>query len=247
MQKSLNSSVGRAVASAHLLNWGLWRAKGPTRMEGRKLSPEKMSAGKKLQFTENAKADGTREITTNHYLNGVSLNRRVGDYVQKNAKVVKKFVQLMMKLAPKMGIKVAQAVREELSNDWTETYMKGVRDSVEPQVQLVCGIRPTHRDARPRTSGDSELDQDDFRLDQDKIMTKTMATGGIETEGRTGKTTATGGIKTEGRTGRGDFKFGQDGFVIMADTRANRPQHSRSATIKYQAGTRMTSKKGRGR
>ena len=34
-----------------------------------------MSAGKNLQLTENAKADGTREITANHCLNGVSLNK----------------------------------------------------------------------------------------------------------------------------------------------------------------------------
>ena len=118
------------------------------RLEGRKLPPEKLIAGKKLQFAVNAKADWTREITTNHCLNGVSLNKWVVVYVQKNAEVVKNFVQLMMKLAPKMGIKVAQAVMVELSNDRTETYVKGIRDSVEPQVQLVCVIMPTPRDDR---------------------------------------------------------------------------------------------------
>ena len=71
------------------------------------------------------------------------------------------------------------------------------------------------------TTTDSEFSQDDFRLDQDEIMTKTAAMGGIE---------------TEGWTGRGDFEFGQDGFVIMADTLANRPQCARSATDKYQTG-----------
>ena len=35
--------------------------------------------------------------------------------------------------------------------------------------------------------------------------------------------------------------------VIVADTWANRPQLSRSATVKYQAGTAATSKRGRGR
>ena len=62
-------------------------------------------------------------------------------------------MQQMMKRAPKMGIKVAQTVMVELSNDRTETYVKGVRDSEEPQVQLVCVIRPTHRDDRyPETA-----------------------------------------------------------------------------------------------
>ena len=35
--------------------------------------------------------------------------------------------------------------------------------------------------------------------------------------------------------------------VIAVDTWANRPQRSRSATVKFQAGTRTTSKRGRGR
>ena len=39
------------------------------------------------------------------------------EHVIKNAEVVKNFGQLMMKRAPKKGIKVAQAARVELSND----------------------------------------------------------------------------------------------------------------------------------
>jgi hypothetical protein len=35
--------------------------------------------------------------------------------------------------------------------------------------------------------------------------------------------------------------------VIVGDTWANRPQRSRSAIVKYQAGTRTTSNRGRGR
>ena len=34
--------------------------------------------------------------------------------------------------------------------------------------------------------------------------------------------------------------------VIVADTWANQPQRSRSATVKFQAGTRTTSKRGPG-
>ena len=50
------------------------------------------------------------------------------------------------------------------------------------------------------------------------------------------ETAAMGGIETEGWTGRGDFEFGQDGFVIIADTLANQPQCARSATDKYRTG-----------
>ena len=68
--------------------------------------------------------------------------------MQKNADVGKNFVSLMMKLAPKMGIQVAQPVMAELPNDRTETYVKVIRESVEPSVQLVCAIMPTPRDDR---------------------------------------------------------------------------------------------------
>ena len=48
--------------------------------------------------------------------------------------------------------------------------------------------------SRPRTAGDLELDQDNFQPYQDGIKTETKATGGNETDSRTG----------------GDFKGGQD-------------------------------------
>ena len=41
--------------------------------------------------------------------------------------------------------------------------------------------------SRPRTSGDFELDQDDFQLYQGGIKTEIMATGGNETDTRTGR------------------------------------------------------------
>jgi aubergine-like protein len=57
-------------------------------------------------------------------------------------------VALMIKLVPKMGIRVAQPTIVELTNDRTETYIKGIWDSVEPKVQLMCVIMPTPRNDR---------------------------------------------------------------------------------------------------
>jgi len=68
--------------------------------------------------------------------------------VQKNADVVKNFVQLMLKLAPKMGFQVAQPEMAELPNDRTETYVKTIRDKTDPSLQLICTIMPTPRDDR---------------------------------------------------------------------------------------------------
>merc|ERR1711905_94614 len=54
----------------------------------------------------------------------------------------------MLKLSPKMGIKVTQPTMKELPNDRTETYVKMIQVSVDSNVQLVCVIKPTPRDDR---------------------------------------------------------------------------------------------------
>ena len=77
-----------------------------------------------------------------------TLKKWVVVYVQKNADVAKNFVQLMLKLAPKMGFQVAQPEMAELPNDRTETYVKTIRDKTDPSLQLVCAIMPTPRDDR---------------------------------------------------------------------------------------------------
>ena len=112
------------------------------------MAVEKLVSGKKMVFKVNDKADWTREVTTNNCLTSQPLKKWVVVYVAKNAEVVKNFVSLMLKLAPKMGIQVAQPAMAELPNDRTETYVKVIRDSVDPSVQLVCAVMPTPRDDR---------------------------------------------------------------------------------------------------
>ena len=148
MQKFLDNVSNSAEASAHLLNWGLTLSNSPVRLEGRKLPLEKLVLGKKVQVKVTDKADWTREITSNSCLSSQPLKKWVVVYVQKNAEVVKNFVQLMLKLAPKMGFPVTQPAMAELANDRTETYVKTIRDSTDPTVQLICAIMPTPRDDR---------------------------------------------------------------------------------------------------
>jgi len=148
LKKFLKNVNDSAEASSHLLNWGLRLAPDAVKLEGRILAPEKLMAGKNFQFQVNAKADWGREITTNHMLTAVDLKKWSVVYVQKNEAVVQNFVQLMMKLSPKMGMKVAQPEMNQLPNDRTETYLKSIRDGVNPSVQLVVAIMPTPRDDR---------------------------------------------------------------------------------------------------
>merc|ERR1719494_1283152 len=138
MQKFLDNVHNSAEASAHLLNWGLKLSNATVRLEGRKLPPEKLALGKKVKVKD--KADWAREVTTSSCLSSQPLKKWVVVYVQKNADVVKNFVQLMLKLAPKMGFQVAQPEMAELPNDRTETYVKTISNEkkVSSVVQKVA-------------------------------------------------------------------------------------------------------------
>ena len=81
-------------------------------------------------------------------LTAIDLKKWSVIYVTKNEAVAKNFVSLMQKLAPKMGMKVSQPDTTALPNDRTETYLKAIRDSVNPSVQIVVTIMPTPRDDR---------------------------------------------------------------------------------------------------
>ena len=135
-------------ASSHLINWGLRLAPDAVKLEGRILNPEKLVCGKNVQFNVNSKADWGKEVTNNHMLTAVELKKWSVIFTQKNESVVQNFVSLMLKLSPKMGMKVTQPEMSQLANDRTETYLKAIRDSVNPATQLIVAIMPTPRDDR---------------------------------------------------------------------------------------------------
>jgi len=143
--KNVNDS---AEASALLLNWGLELAPESVQLSGRHLTAEKLLLGKNMTVNVNAKADWGKESTSNQMLVAVDLRKWVVVYVNKNEDVAKSFVNLMTKLAPKMGMRVGSPDMKSLPNDRTETYLKTLRESIKPDVQVVTMIMPTPRDDR---------------------------------------------------------------------------------------------------
>ena len=148
MKKFIDNVNNSAEASSILLNWGLKLAAGSVQLPGRIINPEKLLLGKGFTFAVNSKADWGRETTSNQMLSAVDLKKWVLVYVSKNEAVAQGFVSLITKLAPKMGMKVAQPDMKSLANDRTETYLKTIRDAVNPNVQMVVAIMPTPRDDR---------------------------------------------------------------------------------------------------
>ena len=148
MKKFIDNVNNSAEASSILLNWGLKLAPTSVQLSGRIVTPEKLLLGKGFTFNVNAKADWGRETTSNQMLTPVDLKKWNVVYVTKNEAVAQNFVSLMVKLAPKMGMKVAQPDMKALANDRTETYVQAIRDVVNPNVQIVVAIMPTPRDDR---------------------------------------------------------------------------------------------------
>jgi len=148
LKKFIDNVNNSAEASSILLNWGLKLAPTSVQLSGRIVTPEKLLLGKGFTFNVNAKADWGRETTSNQMLTPVDLKKWNVVYVTKNEAVAQNFVSLMVKLAPKMGMKVAQPDMKSLANDRTETYVQAIRDIVNPNVQIVVAIMPTPRDDR---------------------------------------------------------------------------------------------------
>jgi len=148
LKKFIQNVNSSEEASAHLKGWGLKLSPTPIKLEGRVLEAETLHLGKGFKFRVGAKADWGKESTSHNCLTCVDITNWLVVFVQKNEKEANNFVGLMRKLGPKMGIQVAAPQLGKLVNDRTETYLKMIRDSVNPQVQLVVAIMPTPRDDR---------------------------------------------------------------------------------------------------
>jgi len=148
LKKFIDSVNNSAEASSILLNWGLKLAPASVQVAGRLITAEKLLLGKGFTFTVNGKADWGRESTNNQMLTPVNLKKWSVVYVNKNEAVAQNFVSLMLKLAPKMGMKVTQPDMTSLPNDRTDTYLKAIREGVNPSVQIMVAIMPTPRDDR---------------------------------------------------------------------------------------------------
>jgi len=148
LKKFIDNVNNSAEASSILLNWGLKLAPTSVQLAGRIINPEKLLLGKGFTFNVNSKADWGRESTNNQMLTAVDLKKWSVLYFSKNEAVAQNFVSLMTKLAPKMGMKVSQPEMKSLPNDRTETYLKTLREGVNPTVQMVVAIMPTARDDR---------------------------------------------------------------------------------------------------
>ena len=117
------------------------------KVEGRRLQPEKILFGN-TTITSNAQADFGRDAVKEQVITPVHLNKWIVVFVKRDEGKAFDFVTMMKKVTPPMGISVADPVMLVVRDDRTETYLRSIRESLHPQVQMVVIVFPTSRDDR---------------------------------------------------------------------------------------------------
>jgi len=133
------------AAKAHLSDWGLQLSPVTLAMQGRQLQPETLFFGGNRKESAGMKADWGRAATNNPVLTSVPLSKWAIFFLSKHAGEAKEFCKVMQQQGPKMGIKMANPKVVALPNDRTETYLKAIREVIDPSVQLVLTIVPQQK------------------------------------------------------------------------------------------------------
>jgi aubergine-like protein len=66
----------------------------------------------------------------------------------RDARFANEFAGMMRKIGPQMGIQVGDAYITGLRDDSTDSYLRALRQNINPTLQLVVILFPTARDDR---------------------------------------------------------------------------------------------------
>lgn len=147
MKKFIDSVNNTPEAKAELEKWGLELETNTLQFDGRLLPEEevifstgKVSAGPNADWGQ---ATGRQQVIT-----AVPLRTWVVLYTRRDQSKANDFITWMLKLCPQMGIDCSPPIRFELRDDRVETYIRALREQINPKIQLVVPICPTSRDDR---------------------------------------------------------------------------------------------------
>lgn len=65
----------------------------------------------------------------------VDLKNWMVVFTQRNGNQARDFIRMMETVCPNMGIAINQPTIQELQNDRTETYLRAIRDNINPKVR----------------------------------------------------------------------------------------------------------------
>eukprot|EP00112_Aurelia_sp_Birch-Aquarium-sp1_P026327 Seg928.2 transcript_id=Seg928.2/GoldUCD/mRNA.D3Y31 product="Piwi-like protein 2" protein_id=Seg928.2/GoldUCD/D3Y31 len=147
MLKFVNNVYSNPEALEEMMSWGLEIDRSILETKGRQLPSEKILLGSST-FTASREADWGREATRETVISAVNLRNWLVVFTKRDESKALEFCNTMFKCAPQMGIQVAQPTHVQLRDDRTETYLKSIRDHLNPNVQVVVTIFPSSRDDR---------------------------------------------------------------------------------------------------
>ncbi|KAG8319564.1 Piwi-like protein 2, partial [Homalodisca vitripennis] len=140
-------SIKNSPACVKLLDeWGLAVPEKSIRLTARTLPPEKIFFGRNFEDRGSYNADWSRAASSQHMLEVVNINNWLVLYTQRDEVNSRNFVEMMAKVCPQMGVKVEIPVMQKIQDERTETYLKGLREGLNQNVQLTVIIFPSLRD-----------------------------------------------------------------------------------------------------
>ncbi|WAQ95553.1 PIWL2-like protein [Mya arenaria] len=93
-------------------------------------------------------ADWGRAATSENVITAVALRNWVVIYTRRDQTKANDYISTTLKVAPQMGIECSQPIRFELKDDRVETYIRALREHINPTLQVIVAICPTSRDDR---------------------------------------------------------------------------------------------------
>ena len=102
---------------------------------GRQLPEEEIMFGSS-RCRAGPQADWSRDATREKVITAVPLRQWVVVYTKRDSSKAHDFVSMMQKVCPQMGIDVTAPTRFELRDDRVETYIRALRENINPNVGI---------------------------------------------------------------------------------------------------------------
>lgn len=86
-------------------------------------------------------ADWGRDVTRKTVITAVDLRNWIVLYTKRDSGKVQEYINMMSKVCPQMGIQCSPPTRFELRDDRTETFVRSLRDNINPtvsQLKIKC-------------------------------------------------------------------------------------------------------------
>lgn len=149
MLRKFVKSIEESKEAQDILNgWGLQIARATIDLKMRVLTPEVILFGDDITVQGTAGADWTGAVMKNPVLSAVDLNKWLILYTAADDRILKGFVDNMLRLAPRMGIQVNHPELYRMPDDRTETYMRILQEKLSDDLLCVVVIAPTIREDR---------------------------------------------------------------------------------------------------